>query len=603
MKEGKKNETDFKRNNLDKASSPYLLQHIDNPVWWQQWTDELLKYAEDTKKLLFVSVGYSSCHWCHVMASEAFSDRETAAFLNNNFICVKVDREQRPDIDQYLMEFINYQNGRGGWPLNVFMTFNLRPVYSFTYAPVNSENSMLSLLELSGRVIEFYESNKEKIPPFNSIINLPGAADESMLIKTLSGYYDSDNGGFGSGPKFPSHSSLLFLLYQAALDDSPSIKTICCKTLDAMQLRGLNDHLQGGIFRYCVDKEWTIPHFEKMLYDQAMALWCYSLAYKLMGRESYKTMALKILKCLDECFKMDGLYLTGHDADTRHIEGATYLWSFDQLKNELSGDEFERLSKTYYIHKIGNFEGMTHLLRRNDDTLTDIEDKLLAVRLTREQPSRDDKILCGINALVIISLIQAGRFLGRPELESQAATVMKNLLEKFWTGKSLRHSYFHNVFQEESYLFDAGAVLTALSMLFENDETWNNSMADITTYVESFLDNTGWKESTVEDFRTVYASWLDHPIPSSISFAEMGLTRISLLKGKDLIMKDYRDPFISDFYNINIMMNNGLFHIFESERVIPWSLMPANSMRIRGTHETECFKGTCSPLENRILWV
>ena len=599
---GKKlNETDFRRNNLDKSSSPYLLQHTANPVWWQEWSDDLIRYAVKTKKLLFVSVGYATCHWCHVMAAEAFSDPETANYLNNQFICIKVDREQRPDIDQFLMDFINNQNGRGGWPLNVFMTPELRPVYALTYAPVHSKDSMPSLLSVSEKVHEFFEDNQDNIPSFVSGWTPPDVTNESALTTTLSKYYDPENGGFGSGQKFPPHSSLLYLLYQAGLEDSPSIKTICSKTLDAMILRGLNDHLQGGIFRYCVDREWTIPHFEKMLYDQAMALWCFSLAYRVIGKETYKDMAEKILKCLDEWFKVEGLYITAYDADTEHQEGATYLWSYEQLKNELLPEEFEKFSNTYFIDKTGNFDGLIHLVRRNDDPLDEIEDKLLSIRRTRKQPSKDDKILCGLNALVVIAMLQAGRFLDRPELEKNAAVLMNILLDKFWDGKILRHTYYNGVFKELSFLFDAAAVLTAITMLFENDESWNGVMTEMTLYVELFKDGVKWRESWAEDFQTVYASWSDHPIPSSISLAEMGLTRAALLTGKEVGSKEYREPFNSDFYNVVAMMSNGQFHLLESKEILPWSLLPVNSIRVKGKNETDCFMGTCSPLEKRFF--
>ena len=368
-----------------------------------------------------------------------------------------------------------------------------------------------------------------------------------------------------------------------------------------MILRGLNDHLQGGIFRYCVDREWTIPHFEKMLYDQAMALWCFSLAYRVIGKETYKNMAEKILKCLDEWFKIEGLYITAYDADTEHQEGATYLWGYEQLKNELLPEEFEKFSNTYFIDKTGNFEGLIHLIRRNDDPLDDIEDKLLSVRRTRKQPSMDDKILCGINALVVIAMLQAGRFLDRPELEKNAAVLMNNLLNKFWDGKILRHSCYDGVFKELSFLFDAAAVLTAITMLFENDESWNGVMTEMTLYVESFKDGVKWRESWAEDFQTVYASWSDHPIPSSISLAEMGLTRAALLTGKEVCSKEYREPFNSDFYNVVAMMNNGLFHLFESLEILPWRNLPVNSIRMKGKNETDCFMGTCSPLEKRFF--
>ena len=597
---GKKiDENEIRRNNLDRSSSPYLLQHSGNPVWWQEWSDELLSYALSSDKLLFVSVGYATCHWCHMMASEAFSDPDTARYLNSNYICIKVDREQRPDIDQFLMDFINNQNGRGGWPLNVFMTPDFRPVYALTYAPVSSKDSMLSFLIIAQKVHEFYDNNRDKIPPFRSTANLPDVADEESLLKTLSKYYDPENGGFGSGQKFPPHSSLLFLLYQLAVDESPSIKTICSKTLDSMRLRGLNDHLQGGIFRYCVDSEWTIPHFEKMLYDQAMALWCFSLAYRVIGTPAYKTMAEKILKCLNECFRVEGLYITGLDADTEHVEGATYLWSYEQLKDELLPEEFEKFAGSYYISKSGNFEGLIHLLRTNDNPLDYIEDKLLSVRRMRKQPSKDDKILCGINALLAIALLKAGRYLERPDLEKDAAGLVHTLLDRFWNGNKLLHSCYNGVFLEQSFLFDAAAILTATTMLYENDDSWISTMTRMTQYVESFKENDIWKESSAIDFQTVYASWSDHPVPSSVSLAEMGLTRVAILTGKNYQSIQYREPFKSDFYNVSVMMHNGLFHIIESEKELLWYRVPVNSVRVPGKQETDCFMGTCRPLEKR----
>jgi len=594
-------ESEFRRNNLDKSSSPYLLQHINNPVWWQEWNDDLIKYALSNRKLLFVSVGYATCHWCHVMASEAFSDTNTADYLNSHYICIKVDREQRPDIDQMLMDFINSQNGRGGWPLNVIMTAEFHPVYAFTYAPVDSRDSMYSLKVIAERVLEFYEENKNNIPPFLPAQKPPAIANETSLAKTLSKYYDQENGGFGTGPKFPPHSSLLYLLYQLAVEDSPSIKTVCSKTLDNMGMRGLNDHLQGGIFRYCVDREWTIPHFEKMLYDQAMALWCYSLAYRVLGKETYKNTANKILKCLEECFRNDGLYITALDADTEHEEGISYLWSYEEIKKDLLPVEFDKFCESYFTDPSGNFEGLIHLVRINDSPLTDIEDKLLKIRQTWKQPPKDDKILCGMNALLAIAMLQSGRFLSRPDLVKNAEDIVLKVLNKFWDGKTLKHSIYKGSIQEQSFLSDSAAVLTAISMLYESDDSWGNLMAEMRTYVESFKEGEKWKESSASDFQTVYASWSDHPVPSSVSMAEMGITRVALLTGEVIHFKDFREPFISDFYNITTMMNNGMFHLIESQRDISWNDLPVNSIKIRGDHETDCFMGACRPLGKNLF--
>jgi uncharacterized protein YyaL (SSP411 family) len=583
----------LKRNNLDKSLSPYLLQHASNPVWWQEWSSKIIQNAVDEKKPLFVSVGYATCHWCHVMAAEAFSDIDTANFLNRNFICIKVDREQRPDIDQFLMHFLNAQSGNGGWPLNVFLTADLRPIYALTYAPGHSNGSQYSFLSIAKKVHDYYKKNADDILPFIAKEVQPPIAAEESLVKNLLSYYDSDYGGFGTGQKFPPHSTLLYLLYLFCVENNSDVQNICRKTLDAMRTRGLNDHLQGGIFRYCVDRQWTIPHFEKMLYDQAMALWCYSLAYKVIGNNEYKEMAESIVRCLDDCFMDNGLFISAHDADTEHVEGATYVWSFAELKSFLEPDEFERFCESYDIKEQGNFEGLIHLIRKNDVSLRDIEEKLLALRKKRAQPARDNKIICGINALIAIAMIQAGRNLERPELEEKAAEIIRRLINLLWDGKALGHSCYHGEIQKQSFLFDAAALLTAISMVYENDESWNTLMTTMDDYVESFKDGEKWVESRAADFQDVFASWLDHPIPSSVSLAEMGKTRVALLTGKETQFKSYRAPYQADFFNIMAMMNNGLFHLISSKSTVAWSHLLPNTLQTRGESETDCYRGTC----------
>jgi hypothetical protein len=583
----------FKRNNLENSSSPYLLQHTSNPVWWQEWSMEVIDFAESENKPLLVSVGYSTCHWCHVMASEAFSDSATADYLNNNFVCIKVDREQRPDIDQYMMDFINSQNGRGGWPLNVFLTPTMKPVFAMTYAPAVERDSMYSFLSVCEQVKAYYDKNGNSIAEFVPQENISPVSDETSLVQSLSQFYDSENGGFGSGQKFPSHSTLLFLLYQLSIEDSPSIKTICVRTLDAMCQRGLHDHLQGGIFRYCIDREWTIPHFEKMLYDQAMALWIYSLAYSVIKNEDYKLMAEGIIKCLDESFESDGFFIAAHDADTGHTEGKTYLWSYDELKEVLSVEEFAIFSESYIISRRGNFEGENHLIRKNNHPLRDIENKLLGLRRLREQPSPDKKIISGLNALTGIALVLAGRLLNRPDLELKASGLIDTIILKFWDGTNLGHSSFNSIVQKQYFLSDAAAVLTAITMLAESDSKWKSQMAEFVSYVESFRDNEAWIESNSDDFRQVHASWFDHPFPSSVSLAEMGLARAKILAGKDIQILEFRQSFQSDFYNITAMMSRGQFHIYTTKNHVPFSLLPANTIQVRGEIESVCYMGTC----------
>jgi uncharacterized protein len=585
---------DLKRNNLAKSSSPYLLQHVSNPVWWQEWSEDLISYASSSGKPILVSIGYATCHWCHVMASEAFSDLRTAAFLNDHFICIKVDREQRPDIDQYMMDFINAQNGRGGWPLNVFLAPSMNPVYALTYAPAVTGNSYDSFLDIAEKVLSYIEKNKGEIPAFISGEKKPLMADEEKIIDSLSTYYDPVNGGFGNGQKFPSHSTLLYLLYNLAIDNSPSIHTICIKTLDAMRLRGLNDHLQGGIFRYCVDNEWTIPHFEKMLYDQAMALWTYSLAYRVTAKDEYRRMAYDIIRCLDETFESNGFYISAHDADTEHEEGATYLWSYDELAEVLGQSDLKRFSESYYIERTGNMDGRNHLLKFKDIQLDDLEDKLLKVRKNRKQPSVDDKILCGLNALLAISLIQAGRFLNQPEYIERATALVRRIFSLFWDGVTLGHSYRNGIMQRQGFLTDAASLLAAVSMICEDDSGWEKPMKEIAAYVESFRRDELWIESDSSDFPTVPASWFDHPLPSGVSMAEFGLIRVALLTGGETGFREFLQPFQSDFYNITSMICNGMFHVITSPEPLSWKDLPVNSIQVRGDIIQDCFMGTCT---------
>ena len=591
------NSSIWKRNNLSSSSSPYLRQHAGNPIWWQEWSRETLDHAVAESKPVFVSVGYATCHWCHVMAAEAFSDNETAVFLNDNFISIKIDREQRPDIDQYMMNFIQSQTGSGGWPLNVFLTSDLKPVHALTYAPEISSGNQYSFLYIAREVIEFIHSRGDGIMTFSVGEQDAPEADKEQIINDLAEYFDEQYGGFGAGQKFPPHSTLLFMLYNLTIRDNDMVRDMVTTTLDAMMLRGLNDHLQGGIYRYCTDRRWAIPHFEKMLYDQALALWTYSLASRVTGKEEYHTMAGKILKSLSETFEKDGLYASAFNADTQHKEGATYLWTKSEIKSVLTPEEFSRFCEVYEISAEGNFEGLTHLLRKNSERIDDIEDKLLTIRRQRSQPSRDDKILSGLNALTAIGLIQAGRHLGRPDLEGKAAELVWKLLETFWDGSSLAHSFFDGVLQQQSFLSDAGALLLAVTMLYETDGSWRETMTAMADYVRSFREDGRWIESDADDFLKIYASWFDHPAPSSVSLAEMGLMRYALLTGDDITEALYRRPHQSDFYNINVLLAEDKFHLHTTKQPVAWEQIPPNSLQKRGEPESVCYNKACQMWE------
>ena len=372
------------RNNLDLSVSPYLRQHRENPVWWQEWSQEVLDHARETDRILLVSVGYATCHWCHVMAADAFSDPDVAAYLNEHFMPIKVDREQRPDIDQMLMDFLVQTTGQGGWPLNAFLSPRLEPFFAMTYAATESRYGIPSFLDILHRVVEFYGANKDELKPFEvrapapapgggprgGNTGSPGAeggtgspgeggegredAELARITEAISRAFDEEHAGFGSSQKFPPHSTLLYLLNRYA--DSRYAGTpdetaghIARNTLETMQRRGLHDHLQGGFFRYCVDRAWTIPHFEKMLYDQALLLWSFSLGARVFSREDFRRTAEGIYRCLEETFAEDGVYVSGHDADTDHVEGATYVWTPAEIEAVLGAEDAAFFGEIYDI--------------------------------------------------------------------------------------------------------------------------------------------------------------------------------------------------------------------------------------------------------------
>ncbi len=588
---------DLQRNNLDRSASPYLRQHLDNPVWWQEWGGEVLREALRRNKPLFVSVGYSTCHWCHVMAGEAFSDPATAEFLNGNFICVKVDRETRPDIDQYLMRFIQAQTGSGGWPLNVFLTADQRPVFALTYAPatVDPGRGLQPLLFIAQKVLETIRAHGAAIEPFQLGAETPETVRPDRLVDELLAGHDPLHGGFGTAQKFPPHSTLLYMLYRLSHTGHAGLENACRLTLDAMRRGGLHDHLQGGIFRYCVDRRWTIPHFEKMLYDQAMALWVYALAFRVLGEEAYREMAAGIVRCLEETFALDGLFATAFDADTNHQEGATYVWRIREIREALDGDEYAALAASYHLPEEGNFEGAVHLARLNDRPIKEIEEKLLARRRLRPQPGRDEKILCGVNALAVCALLQAGRLLGRPELEAQGTRTLKKLIAVFWNGSRLGHSLADGKMQEDGFLSDAAAVLLAVTMARETDETWAGTMDALAACMENFRERGRWLEANLADFRPVAAATFDHPAPSAVSLATMALARAAVLKGAAVEALEYLRPLQSDFFNIAVMIGRGLFHQVRSKAAIAWERLPANSIQLRGEPESDCYLGECRP--------
>ena len=569
---------DFKRNNLDLASSPYLQQHKDNLVHWQEWSNPVIEYAKKNNKILFVSSGYSTCHWCHVMAKEAFSDKSIADFLNKHFVSIKIDREQRPDIDQFMMSFIQETQGQGGWPLNVFFDSNTNPFFAMTYAPIPS------LLQ----ILEQVKNYSGKTATFKPISSINESTEHSNILNAIKASYDSVNHGFNFQPKFPPHNTLLYLLHSG--EEPTSVQNI----LETMSKKGLHDHLQGGFYRYCVDEKWSIPHFEKMLYDQAMLLWNYSLAYKDYKKEHLKITANKIIKCLEETFLSDNLFYSAHDADTLHEEGATYIWTLDEIKKALSPEEFKTFEKTYDLIP---FENKFHLIKKTNESIKDIEEKLLEVRNTRPQPFIDKKIITSWNCLTGIGLLHAHRYLDNDKALSLATNLFDELLDKHLIKGDLVHSSLNGKTQSGKFLEDYASFLLFATYIFEETGKHKEAVGDFIEKVEEFKVG-NWIESDSSDFKKIAASDIDQPTPSSISLANLAILRAKILTNQEYETINYKIPISHDFNNIAALTSNGETHIIHAEEKLDWEQLPLGTIQVKSKEISDCYKGSCKEFKS-----
>ena len=578
---------DFKKNNLDRATSPYLQQHKDNPIHWQEWSPEVLDHAKKHDKILFVSIGYATCHWCHVMAQESFSSNEIADLLNRHFVCIKVDREQRPDIDHYLMNFCQETQGQGGWPLNVFLTSDQKPFLAVTYVPITSRYGMPGLLDLLQHVKQSYSQHAHKIPVYALHIRPQEDIAEQDMIAEIKARFTG--AGFHHGPQFPPHNTLLFLLSWYEQHHDGEIKDILEKTLEVMARGGLHDHVQGGFYRYCVDGSWTIPHFEKMLYDQAMLLWVYSLAYKIFKKTAYKTVAEKIMTCLEDSYE-DKLYYAAHDADTDHDEGTTYLWDTRELQHILSDEEYARFKQLYLLEE--NFEGKIHLTKRSNSFLPEVEQKLLRIRKKRAQPFTDKKVITSWNALLGIAFIVSSRCLDSSRAKAKGVLLFKNILREHYHEGLLSHSSYEGKLQPGEFLEDYAAMLLFATYLYEETGEYKDLLETWTNRVRLFKPD-HWIESKTNDFRLIPAKSDDHPTPSSVSLAEMALLRSSLFRGKTCLPVQYRQPLQYDFFNLVAFISLGNWHCIHIPDNIKWEHLPANCMQIHDSKIQDCYNGSC----------
>ena len=470
-------------NQLQDESSLYLKQHKDNPVNWLPWTNGAFDLAKKENKPIFLSIGYSACHWCHVMAHECFEDKEVAKLMNENFINIKVDKEERPDIDQiYQTAHYIFSQRPGGWPLSVFLTPDQEPYYIGTYFPKFPKHNLPAFPQLIKRLSEFFHKEKETLskqtlqlkeiinsmkPEKSKLINF-SKDDIQKTIIVISKNFDRDNGGLGGAPKFPNEPVMRFLIDQ----NSPEAKEIIKLSFEKMLQGGLFDHIEGGFFRYCVDIDWSIPHYEKMLYNSAQLLELYSLIYQSnKDKKINDSIYLTIRWLTEEMRSHDGGFFASMDADSENEqgnmeEGAYYNWSLGELKENLTPDEFLELSKWFYLNGEPNYEGkIWHLNLKIFDgvaKIKDIREKLNTIRQARGKPTTDKKIITSWNALLVKSLLIAGDTFNEPQWIKLAQETIDFIINNLFREKKLKSIYVDEKALLNGYLDDYAFLLDAL---------------------------------------------------------------------------------------------------------------------------------------------
>ncbi|MFI5636158.1 thioredoxin domain-containing protein [Streptomyces goshikiensis] len=435
-------------NHLADETSPYLLQHADNPVDWWPWSPEAFREARERGVPVLLSVGYSSCHWCHVMAHESFEDEVTAAYMNEHFVNVKVDREERPDVDAVYMEAVQAATGQGGWPMTVFLTADAEPFYFGTYFPPEPRHGMPSFPQVLEGVHTAWTGRPEEVTevarrivgdlagrrPDYGKAAVPGPEELAGALLGLTREYDAAHGGFGGAPKFPPSMVLEFLLRHHARTGSEGALQMAADTCEAMARGGIYDQLGGGFARYSVDREWVVPHFEKMLYDNALLCRVYAHLWRATGSELARRVALETADFMvRELRTREGGFASALDADSedpetgKHVEGAYYAWTPDQLREVLGEADGELAGGCFGVTEEGTFEHGTSVLRLPQDgpavdaeRFASVRARLLAARGGRPAPGRDDKVVAAWNGLAIAALAECGAYFERPDLIERA---------------------------------------------------------------------------------------------------------------------------------------------------------------------------------------
>jgi uncharacterized protein len=550
------------RNRLAAETSPYLLQHQHNPVDWWPWGPEALAQAQRSNKPILLSVGYAACHWCHVMAHESFEDESTARVMNELFVNIKVDREERPDIDQIYMSALHHLGEHGGWPLTMFLTSGGEPIWGGTYFPNTSRYGKPAFVDVLREIARLFREEPDKIERNRAAlmerlaaaarpagVTPIGRAELDNAARQLGGLIDPVNGGTRGAPKFPQ-AALFECLWRAGLrTGEPRYFAAVEITLDHICEGGIYDHLGGGFARYSVDERWLVPHFEKMLYDNAQLLELLAIAYQRTGKDLYRRRAYETVDWLKrEMTTEEGAFCASLDADSEGEEGKFYVWSYDEVIRQLGIEDGEFFARHYDVTPAGNFEGRNILNRLKspprsdaDETrLAALRDKLLSVRATRVRPGLDDKVLADWNGLMIAALANAGAMLDEPRWIEMASRAFDFIVGAMTRGARLGHSWRDDKLKFPGLASDYAAMIHAALALHE--ASGKQGLLDQALQWQEALDRdyanaeSGAYYLTAADAEGLVirpAATTDEATPNHNAVAAQNLIRLATLAGDD----------------------------------------------------------------------
>lgn len=590
-------------NRLIEEESPYLQQHAHNPVDWYPWGEEAFEKARKEDKPIFLSIGYSTCHWCHVMAHESFEDKKVAELINDTFVPIKVDREERPDIDGVYMRVAMSMTGSGGWPLTIFMTPDKEPFFASTYIPKESRYGRTGLMQLIPRVKELWESEKDKLVENGKNIlrsvgedkGTHGDLKEEHIRKAFTEFasmFDEEYGGFGTAPKFPSPHNLLFLTDYFNIYEKEKAINVVQETLDAMRNGGIYDHIGKGFHRYSTDRGWVLPHFEKMLYDQAMHMMAYSEAYIVTREDRYKKICEEILDYLKRDMRSSkGGFYSAEDADTEGVEGKFYTWTEEEIDDVL-GDGAELFKEVYHVSEDGNFReestgkktgenilytGKNMVDRAEEkgmdvseleEKLSEMRTRLMKAREKRNRPERDDKILTNWNGLVLAALSRCYLSIGEEDFLETAVRTADFLIDRMVDDdNTLLHRYKDGKTAVKGNLEDYAFLSWGLLELYRAtlDVEYLKIAVDLTNkMIEIFWDEDDggfyFAEKGAEDVPLNFKEVHDGASPSGNSVALMVLAYISNMTGEPKY-QGYTDDLV-EFFGGKVALRPSQYSMF-----------------------------------------